>query len=113
MKIICPKCGNNRQFAAVVTSVFNIYLDNEGKTIGKESLTEACAVVNRVECSVCHGELPELDYDLRAEKARIYKEGHTKLKQPSNSERFDQHCILTISPSIPRQEPKQRILIPA
>lgn len=112
MKIMCPKCGNDRQFAAVVTSVFNIYLDSEGKTIGQEPLTEACAVVNRVECSVCHGELPELDYDLRAEEAYIFKNRYAQLKQ-SNTKNSDHHYRHATSQSISRQESKQRILIPA
>ncbi len=111
MKIICPKCGNDLHFAAVVTSVFSIYLDSEGKTIGQEPLTEACAVVNRVECSVCHGELPELDYDLRTEETRIYKDEYTQLKQSNNNS--DHHYRPATSQSFSRQEAKQHILIPA
>ena len=76
--IICPKCRNNREFAVVVASVFNVYVDGDGKTIAKEPLTEACTGVDRVECTVCHAELNDVGYKLQTEEAFLYEEKYAK-----------------------------------
>ena len=73
-KIICPKCGSSNEFAVVVASVFNVYVDGDGKTIAKEPLTEACTGVDRVECTSCHTELLDIGYDLKTEEAFLYEE---------------------------------------
>jgi hypothetical protein len=77
--IICPKCGNDHYFEAVISSVFSVYIDGTGKTVAKEPLTEACTGVNRVECTVCHTQL-DVDYDLRTERGIPYSDQYAQLK---------------------------------
>ncbi|MCL4436817.1 MAG: hypothetical protein M1503_12380 [Thaumarchaeota archaeon] len=78
-KIVCPKCGNDHYFEAVISSVFSIYFDGTGKTVAKEPLTEACTGVNRVECTVCRTQL-DVDYDLRTERGIPYRDQYAQLK---------------------------------
>lgn len=73
-KITCPKCGNNREFVAVAASVFNIYIDGDGKTRSKEPLTEANTSVDRVECQVCHAENEDVGYDLKRGEVFLFRE---------------------------------------
>ncbi len=79
-KIYCLKCGNTHEFVVVISSVFNVYVNGNGKTITKEPLTEACTGVNRVECTSCHTELLDVGYDLNKEEAYLYKERYAKLQ---------------------------------
>ncbi len=77
-KINCPKCGNEHEFAVVVASVFNVYVDGDGRTIAKESLTDACTGIDRVECTACHSELDDVGYDIKREEAFLYKEKYAQ-----------------------------------
>lgn len=86
-KITCPKCGNDNEFAIVVASVFNIYVDGDGRTVAKEASTIACTGIDRVECSICRAELDTVGYDFKSEEAYLYEEKYaqvkmTKIKQP-------------------------------
>ena len=78
--IVCPKCGNNREFAVVVASVFNVYVDGDGKTLHQDPLIGAGTGVDRVECTCCHAELYDVGYDLKTEEAYLYKERYAKAK---------------------------------
>jgi len=79
-KIKCEKCGNEKEFAVVAASVFNIYINGEGKTINKEPLTDACTGIDRVECTICREELDEVYYDIRTEQASLFNEKYGKIK---------------------------------
>jgi hypothetical protein len=70
--IKCSKCGNEKEFAVVVASVFNVYVDGDGKTFAKESLTDACTGIDRVECTMCRSELDDVGYDIKSEEAFLY-----------------------------------------
>ena len=78
-KIICPKCGNDHYFEAVIFSDFSVYIDGTGKTIAKEPLADACTGVNRVECTICRTQL-DVDYDLRTERGIPYQDQYAQLK---------------------------------
>ncbi|MBI2938013.1 MAG: hypothetical protein HYY22_07390 [Thaumarchaeota archaeon] len=78
-KIVCPKCGNDHYFEAVISSVFSVYIDGTGKTIAKEPLADACTGVNRVECTICRTQL-DVDYDLRTERGIPYQDQYAQPK---------------------------------
>ncbi len=78
--IKCIKCGNEKEFAVVVASVFNVYVDGDGKTFAKEPLSEACTGVDRVECVMCRTELNNVGYDIKSETAFLYSERFAPLK---------------------------------
>lgn len=72
--IKCEKCGNEKEFAVVAASVFNIYIDGDGKTVSYETMSDSCTGVDRVECSMCRNELDNVGYDIKAGKAFLYTE---------------------------------------
>jgi hypothetical protein len=72
-KISCPRCGNQKEFAVVVASVFSIYINGNGKTLSRESLADSCSGVDRVECSLCLAEIDNVRYSFKDEKAIIFE----------------------------------------
>lgn len=79
-KICCPRCGNQKEFAIVVASVFNIYINGNGKTLSQEPLADACSGVDRVECSLCLAEIDNVGYDFKDGKAIIFEKVFAETK---------------------------------
>ncbi len=78
--IKCEKCGNEDEFVVVVASVFNIYVDGKGKTKSRETMSDSCTGVDRVECSMCRNELDNVGYDVKTGKAFLYSEEYAHIK---------------------------------
>ncbi len=78
--IKCSKCGNEKEFQAVVASVFNIYVDGDGKTIARESLEDSCTGVDRVECSMCRAELDDVGYDVKTGHAFLFTKKYAQVE---------------------------------